>query len=114
MMPFKEDPFRPYADQRREWFDLAVAYTGDDCIMWPFDLNIQASKVLRGYGSVKPGWLICTLVHGPSKGKPWPMADCPRGAEGCINPKHVAWRSSKERGMIIGKRRRQKKGEPYE
>ena len=80
----------------REFFQQALTYTGNDCLIWPFAKT-------KHYGYPVIGWegknqrvprLVCTLVHG----------SCPEGHETahncgnrvCINPKHLRWATHRE------------------
>lgn len=119
-IPYTRDPTRSLADQRREWLDKAAAYTGFDCILWPFDSDTARPSYVKGYGHGTPIEFLCRAAHGPKphgrgapKGKLWPRADCEGGADGCMNPHHVGWYTSEEKAAIYRRRREQKEGYPY-
>lgn len=76
------------------WILAHVDYQGDDCLPWPFSLT-------RGYGALshmgKRGYahrFMCELVHGEP---PSPLHEaahsCGRGDKGCVNPKHISWKT---------------------
>lgn len=81
---------------RLAWLEVYRNYNGDDCLLWPFD---PASK---RYGSIqKDGkhWsahrLMCTMVNGPAPTSIHQAAHlCGKGHLGCVNPKHLAWKTS--------------------
>jgi hypothetical protein len=80
-------------------FEVAIPYCGDDCLIWPF-----ASKTVKGYATVN--WngktkevhrLVCEIVNGPSPGKIFQAShECGKGHLGCINPRHLFWKTRKE------------------
>lgn len=80
-------------------FEVAIPYCEDDCLIWPF-----ASKTVRGYATVS--WngkakevhrLVCEIVRGPSPGKIFQAShECGKGHLGCVNPRHLFWKTRKE------------------
>lgn len=82
----------------RQWLVDRKDHAGDECLIWPF------SRV-RGYGVF--GYLgtnhyahryMCELVNGPP-----PLGfrsqaghDCGNGHEGCVNPRHLSWKTPSE------------------
>jgi hypothetical protein len=84
-----------------QWIRDHQAYEHDEwCLMWPF-------YRLRGYGSF--GYLgkqyyahrfMCTLVHGePPTPKHQAAHSCGNGHLGCVNPKHLSWKTQSENQM---------------
>lgn len=73
-------------------------YQGDDCLAWPF------SKNPNGYGmfGYKKGhyWahrFMCEVAHGPPPpGKTDAAHSCGKGNQGCVNPRHLSWKSKSE------------------
>ena len=82
-----------------EWLVAHVGYTGEDCLNWPFSRA-------DGYGQVSlPGTrkiaranrIMCELVHGPAPTPQHQAAhECGRGANGCVHPKHLFWKTVSE------------------
>lgn len=74
-----------------------VAYQGDDCLIWPLSRS-------RGYGQVgvngksRPAHrLMCELANGPAPSSKHHAAhSCGRGADGCVNPRHLSWKTVSE------------------
>ena len=74
-----------------------ASYQGEDCLTWPFATN-------RGYGHLgvngkmhKAHRLMCEMVHGPSPSQQHYAAhSCGNGHLGCVNPRHLSWRTSSE------------------
>src|SRR5690606_37742148 len=81
------------------WIVQHITYQGDDCLLWPF------SRERDGYGTkvqycgvgFKAHRVMCILAHGnPPRGKPFAAHECGNGHLGCINPRHLAWKSPKQ------------------
>lgn len=83
-----------------EWLQEHLSYAGDDCLIWPF------AREQSGYGrltAVVDGPQVgahremCRLVHGEP---PTPSHEtahlCGKGHEGCVNPRHLAWKTQTE------------------
>lgn len=80
------------------WLVAHKDYAGDDCLTWPF------SRVQQGYGNFGHLGMVqyahrfmCELAHGPA---PTPQHQachsCGRGHEGCVNPRHLEWKTPRE------------------
>lgn len=77
-----------------EWLFEQVGHTGDDCLIWPFGRS-------SGYGMVKYGdrityahRVMCELAHGAPPDPSYEAAhSCGNGHEGCINPRHLDWKT---------------------
>lgn len=81
--------------QARRFIDDHVNFQGDQCLQWPFFRNNG------GYGDIQHPTIeglahrvMCVLAHG------WPVDNndeaahlCGKGHEGCVNPRHLAWKS---------------------
>lgn len=74
-----------------------VAYTGDDCVLWPFYCN-----PVNGYGHFCAGGkslgihrVMCELAHGP---RPTPKHHAAHSCHqrACINPRHLSWKTLSE------------------
>lgn len=80
------------------WLMSNAAYDGDDCLIFPFHRNN------RGYGCVTYNgklWvasrLMCTIEHGEPPEQNYHAAhNCGNGKRGCVNPKHLSWKSASE------------------
>lgn len=79
------------------WIREHVKYTGDDCLIWPYNRA-------RGYGlfgymgkSVYAHRVMCELVNGRSPSAIHQTAHtCGKGHEGCVNPRHLVWKTPSE------------------
>ncbi len=81
-----------------QWLRDRANYSGDDCLIWPFN------RISDGYGAL--GYLgdqvyahrfMCELIHGaPPTPKHRAAHSCGRGQDGCVNPKHLSWKTNSE------------------
>ncbi len=70
----------------------AIKSETDDCIIWPFcksrNARIGTKNVCR---------MICEELHGPApNASHYALHSCGKGADGCINPRHIHWGTPKE------------------
>lgn len=94
-----------------KWLSAALATPTDDCIIWPFTRS-KAGRACRSpsHGGTKYVHAqLCEQYHGP-KPSPAHVAahSCGRGHDGCINPRHVRWATTRENAadtIIHGTRR---------
>ncbi len=85
--------------EARKWLEEHVAYDGADCLIWPFFRHpIQGHALVRHSGRPQPaGRVMCELTNGPPSTPRLQAAhSCGNGHEGCVNPKHLRWATSKE------------------
>lgn len=81
------------------WLRQHADHKSDDCLVWPLFRD-----PLRGYGVVgvngqlfKAHRLMCEIAHGPASSPDHEVAhSCGRGHEGCVNPKHLSWKTRSE------------------
>ncbi len=84
-----------YGDLAR-FIERACAYTGDECLLWPF------SKLPNSYGTFTYGnrtrtahSVVCERVHGKApKGRKDATHTC--GKRACVAPRHLVWKSRAE------------------
>lgn len=82
----------------RAWLEAHVTYEGEECLTWPFGRrsNGYGSIVWNGRASVSSR-VMCELRNGPP---PTPKHEaahsCGKGHEACVNPNHLAWKTSVE------------------
>lgn len=88
----------PNGVRLRYTHDVVINFSGDECLIWPF------TRISTGYGLVNVAGkqlltsrYVCFLIHGePPTEKHEAAHSCGRGHEGCVNPKHLRWATSKE------------------
>lgn len=81
-----------------EWLKENVAYSGEDCLIWPLSRTYQGYGQLGYFGKVKKAHhVMCMLVNGPRPSKRHEAAhSCGNGHNGCCHPKHVSWKTPAE------------------
>lgn len=81
------------------WLYQHVNYSGDDCLRWPFHIDSRVGRGRLGHNG-KLCWahrVMCELAHGHApEGKPQAAHNCGNGHLGCVNPKHLEWKSNQE------------------
>lgn len=77
-----------------EWLREHIGHDGDDCLIWPF------SRGRDGYGQfgfngkvLKAHRWMCEAVNGPPPAGYCAAHNCGRGIQGCVNPKHLEWKT---------------------
>lgn len=82
-----------------KWLLAHVDYQGDDCLKWPFGGDPKSGRGALQHNGIK-GWAhrwMCRLAHGePPTPKHKATHDCGKGHEGCINPRHLKWKTQAE------------------
>lgn len=78
--------------------EIAVAFGGDECLIWPFARNPNGyPRVYQNGGKKYAHRVICEKVHGAGpEGKPDVAHSCGNGHLGCVNPKHLRWATKRE------------------
>lgn len=78
--------------------NVVVPFRGDECLIWPFRRNNM------GYGQLKRdrksqlvSRLVCVETHGlPPSIQHHAAHVCGNGHLGCVNPRHLIWKSPAE------------------
>lgn len=82
----------------KKWLDAHRDHQGDDCLLLPFVGG-------KGYGSLKlssgrstkPSRYMCQLAHGnPPSSAHHAAHTCGKGHLGCVNPRHLMWKTPAE------------------
>jgi hypothetical protein len=82
----------------KDWIAAHVSHDGDGCLTWPFtrDNNGYPQITIAGRNK-KATRVMCEAIHGPAPTEKHHAAHlCGKGHEGCIHPKHLAWKTRKE------------------
>ena len=85
--------------QTIKWLHDHAGYVGDDCLIWPFARNKRSGY---GFFGLKrwPTYahrFMCILAHGePPTPEHQAAHTCGRGHEGCVNPRHLSWKTNSE------------------
>lgn len=77
------------------WLLGHVSHTGDACVPWPFSHDTKGYPQVSGNGVKKANRVMCELAHGePPTPKHQAAHSC--GNRGCINPRHLSWKTQSE------------------
>lgn len=97
--PPKRKPRYPKRGQGEtlKFLKAHVNHQGDDCLIWPF------SRKETGYGHFgfdgkmrSAHRFMCELAHGPAPEGMQAAHECGNGSGGCVNPKHLKWKTQGE------------------
>lgn len=75
-----------------------VNHTGDECLIWPFCRTEQGYGDVRfkGMEHMQAHRVMCTLAHGEAPPDHHAAHSCGNGQHGCINPRHLSWKTPQE------------------
>jgi len=81
-----------------KWLIDNASHANNDCLIWPYTCDT------RGYGQVgyrgkvlRASRLMCQIAHGdPPTEKHQAAHSCGNGAKGCVNPRHLSWKTNSE------------------
>lgn len=90
------------ANAAREWLLSHASHDGDDCLIWPFFRDPYYGRgrigAIDDRGAVL--WahrIMCELAHGePPTPKHQAAHNCGNGVGGCVNPRHLEWKTNSE------------------
>lgn len=78
------------------WIRKHLDHAEDWCLIWPFSRS-QAGYATFGGKATAVHRLMCEYRHGlPPTEKHQACHSCGRGKEGCVNPKHLSWKTNQE------------------
>jgi hypothetical protein len=80
------------------WLHAHVTFDGRECLIWPFSRNSQGRGTLKVNGRTDYAHReMCKRAHGEP---PTPTHEaahsCGKGHEGCVNPNHLRWATTKQ------------------
>jgi hypothetical protein len=82
-----------------KWLLAHVNHQGDECLKWPFGGDPKSGRGVLQHEGVR-GWAhrwMCRLAHGePPTPKYTAAHECGKGHEGCVNPRHLKWKTQAE------------------
>jgi hypothetical protein len=82
-----------------DWLRAHTNFAGGGCLIWPFRRKANGRAAI-GTGSGQAHRLMCEIVHGLA---PFPGAqathDCGNGHLGCVNPRHLSWKTTRENAL---------------
>lgn len=81
------------------WIESVIADEhGDECVTWPFNSKSYGYGVLTVNGAnMGAHRYVCMKVHGePPTPAHQAAHSCGRGRHGCVNPRHLSWKTLAE------------------
>lgn len=78
--------------------DVVLPYQGDDCLVWPFPREPTGyASFVRGGKKTYVHRVACETRNGPPPTPKHHAAHtCNNGTGGCVNPKHLTWKTNSE------------------
>lgn len=91
---------RPIRGSTKQFILDNINYSGDDCLIWPYSRSSKhgyAEIRREHFGSGMAHRSMCIAAHGPPPTKTHEAAhSCGKGNQGCVNPKHLSWKTPTE------------------
>jgi hypothetical protein len=87
----------PPKGAKAAFVELAVAHTGNDCLLWPYHRNWSGYGVIefRGQRNYRAHRIVCERTYGPPpEDKSVAMHMC--GNPACMTPTHLRWATQRE------------------
>lgn len=80
------------------WLMAHRCWEGDECLIWPLGCNERGYGFISFNGKIRKAHrMMCEVAHGPP---PTPLHhaahSCGRGNAGCVNPRHLSWKTPSE------------------
>lgn len=84
--------------EARNWLLAHVSHQGDECLIWPFGRRWNGYGQFGHEGKITfPHRVMCLWAHGnPPDPKCVAAHTCNNGHGGCVNPRHLAWKTPSE------------------
>lgn len=91
-------PDEPGRSKLMQWVHANRDHAGDDCLFWPFARSRNGyCYTTRAGKPVAIHRYMAEYVHGPAPSPKHHAAhSCGRGADGCLNPRHISWKTNAE------------------
>ena len=88
----------PRYKRKINWIRSNICYSDDDCLKWPFDVSAHGRGTVQMYGKTFTApRAMCLLAHGePPENSYHAAHSCGNGHLGCMNPKHLTWKTPKD------------------
>lgn len=96
--PLYRQPGYAERGQPLQWLKANLGQQSDACLLWPFSKNNHGYGRVYCEGKVRLAHrLVCELVSGPPPTPGHEAAHlCGCGHLGCVNPRHLAWKTALE------------------
>lgn len=81
----------------QKFFDEAMLFDGDDCLIWPFSKNKGYAHISIDGITKSVSRLFCETIYGVAPTDEHEAAhSCGRGDQGCVTKRHLRWATAKE------------------
>lgn len=99
--PLAGPPIKAGNGDRLRFLMSLVGTQVDECIPWPFQTNPKGRGTLLFEGRMQSASrVMCILEHGPPPDPTLESAhSCGKGHLGCMNPRHLRWRTVRENAL---------------
>lgn len=79
---------------------VVLGYPKDDCLPWPYARFADGRAEINIGGRIRrASRVVCERIHGsPPTPEHHAAHSCGKGHEGCVNPRHLSWKTAKENG----------------
>lgn len=89
--------FRRGQGLARQWLLAHATHGGEECLIWPFSAEIGYGQFMHEQRHYYAHRYMCELVNGPPPTPEHQAAhSCGKGRLGCVNPKHLEWKTHGE------------------
>lgn len=80
------------------WIEQKASYSGEECLKWPFEMGRYGYGVVRHNGRRRvASRVMCEYAHGMPGSEGYDAAHlCGNGHKGCVNPRHLSWKTRSE------------------
>ncbi len=81
-----------------EFIELASIYENEECLIWPFGrIGQKYGSVVKNRKTLLAHRIVCENAHGkPPSSSHMAAHSCGNGHLGCVNQKHLSWKTAKE------------------
>jgi hypothetical protein len=88
----------PDGDPEQFYRNVVLAYSGDECLKWPYARNSRGYPQMKLNGRFRLlARVLCEAVHGPAPTPEHEAAhSCGNGHEGCLTQGHLSWKTPVE------------------
>lgn len=81
-----------------DWLHRHADYAENNCLKWPYHTVADGRGMVTVDGRLHPASrVMCEIINGPPPTEDHQAAHtCGKGNEGCVNPRHLVWKTPKE------------------
>lgn len=81
-----------------DWIKAHTDHEGEACLTWPFARDTKGYGQVKFKGKIQRAHRVMLELSGrlPPTAEHQGSHDCGKGHLGCVNPKHLAWKTASE------------------